>query len=191
MRCYSCGKVTLSIFCHTCLSTLLVPTLSKRNIGTLAVFSFFKYSHIEAFLLLKHKPEGHRIYKCLAKHTMKPFIEAFAKGLEDKVYIIGIDEYVKEGYSHTAVLSQTLKTAYTEPIFTKLMARNRVKYAGKSLDFRLANARDFVYSGKKDIDVILIDDIITTGITLQEAQSVLLRSGVNVLFALTLADVEE
>jgi competence protein ComFC len=66
-----------------------------------------------------------------------------------------------------------------------------VNYSGKSLQFRLEHPRDFVYKGKSNIDVILVDDIITTGITLQEAQKVLMTHGVNVLFALTLADVEE
>ncbi len=71
------------------------------------------------------------------------------------------------------------------------MAKNRVNYSGRSLQYRLDNPRDFVYKGKSGIDVILVDDIITTGITLQEAQKVLIEKGVNVLFALTLADVEE
>jgi len=71
------------------------------------------------------------------------------------------------------------------------MAKNRVHYSGKGLQFRLENPRDFVYKGKSNIDVILVDDIITTGITLQEAQKVLIQNGVNVLFALTLANVEE
>ena len=71
------------------------------------------------------------------------------------------------------------------------MAQNRVNYSGQDLQSRLENPRDFLYKGKSNIDVILVDDIITTGITLQEAQKVLLSHGVNVLFALTLADVEE
>ena len=71
------------------------------------------------------------------------------------------------------------------------MAKNRVNYSGRSLQYRLENPRDFVYTGKSGVDVILVDDIITTGITLQEAQKVLIKKGVNVLFALTLADVEE
>jgi len=71
------------------------------------------------------------------------------------------------------------------------MAQNRVHYAGKDLQFRLNHPRHFTYTGKSYIDVILVDDIITTGITLQEAQKVLIQHNVNVLFALTLADVEE
>ena len=66
-----------------------------------------------------------------------------------------------------------------------------MNYSGKPLQYRLEHPRDFVYSGKKDVNVILVDDIVTTGITLQEAQKVLMAHHVNVLFALTLADVEE
>ena len=68
---------------------------------------------------------------------------------------------------------------------------NRVHYSGKSLQYRLEHPREFVYTGKSDIDAILVDDIITTGITLQEAQKVLIENGVNVLFDLTLVNVEE
>jgi competence protein ComFC len=165
--------------------------MSTRKVGTLDVISFFKYSSLEILLHSKHKPEGYRIYKALAQMTMKPFIEEFVESDERDVYIVGIDEYVKSGYAHVALLSRAMKTKTSFPLHSSLMARNRVNYSGKSLQFRLENPRDFVYKGKSNIDVILVDDIITTGITLQEAQKELLSHGVNVLFALTLADVEE
>ena len=101
-----------------------------------------------------------------------------------------MDEYVGSGYSHTALLARELGTKYTKIRHGKLLAKNRVSYSGKDLQFRLSHPREFRYTGKKDIDVILVDDTITTGITLQEAQSVLLQHGVNVLFALTLADAK-
>lgn len=123
--------------------------------------------------------------------TMKPFIEEFAESDDRDVYIVGIDEYVKSGYAHVALLTHAMKTKTSKPQHSALMAQNRVNYSGKSLQFRLENPREFVYKGKSNIDVILVDDIITTGITLQEAQKVLMSYGVNVLFALTLADVEE
>jgi len=165
--------------------------MSTRKVGTLDVISFFKYSTLEALLLSKHKPEGYRIYKALANMTMKPFIEAFAANDNRDIYIVGIDEYVKSGYAHVALLTRAMKTKTSIPQHSALMARNRVNYSGKSLQFRLQNPREFVYKGKENIDAILVDDIITTGITLQEAQKVLMAHGVNVLFALTLADVQE
>jgi len=191
MRCYSCSKFSLPIICKTCKEQLFRTNIGTRTVGTLDVISFYKYSALESLLLTKHKPEGYRIYKALAQMTMKPFIEEFVESDDRRVYIVGIDEYVKSGYAHVALLTHAMKTKYSIPLHSTLMARNRVNYSGKDLQFRLNNPRDFVYTGKSNIDVILVDDIITTGITLQEAQKVLIQHGVNVLFALTLADVEE
>ncbi|EIF51622.1 MULTISPECIES: ComF family protein [Sulfurovum] len=191
MRCFSCSKLSFKIICKQCVEHLFIPTVSTRKVGTLDVISFFKYSTLETLLHSKHKPEGYRIYKALAHMTMKPFIEEFVESDERAVYIVGIDEYVKSGYSHVALLTQAMKTKTSIIQHSALMAQNRVNYSGKNLQFRLENPRDFLYKGKSGIDVILVDDIITTGITLQEAQKVLISHGVNVLFALTLADAEE
>ena len=191
MRCYSCSKLSFKIICETCIDQLFTVKMSTRKVGTLDVISFYKYSALESLLHTKHKPEGYRIYKALAQMTMKPFIEEFVESDERDLYIVGIDEFVKSGYAHVALLTRAMKTKSSFPLHSSIMARNRVNYSGKSLQFRLENPRDFVYNGKSGIDVILVDDIITTGITLQEAQKVLISHGVNVLFALTLADVEE
>jgi competence protein ComFC len=191
VRCFSCSKLSFKIICKTCEAQLFTPTVSTRKIGTLDVISFFKYTTLESLLHTKHKPEGHRIYKALANMTMKPFMKEFVESDDRDVYIVGIDENVKNGYAHVALLTHAMKMKYAIPLPAALMAKNRVNYSGKTLQYRLEHPRDFVYTGKSDIDVILVDDIITTGITLQEAQKVLMENGVNVLFALTLADVEE
>ena len=191
MRCFSCSTLSFKIICKRCLEQLFIPTVSTRKVGTLDVISFFKYSTLETLLHSKHKPEGYRIYKALAKMTMKPFIKEFVESDDRDVYIVGIDEYVKSGYSHVALLTRAMKTKTSITQHSSLMAQNRVNYSGKNLQFRLDNPRDFLYKGNTNIDVILVDDIITTGITLQEAQKILMSHGVNALFALTLADVEE
>lgn len=191
MRCYSCAKLSFRIICETCKKNLFPATIGTRTVGTLDVIYFYKYAHLESLLLTKHKPEGYRIYKALSHMTLKPFMEEFLEADDRIVYIVGVDEYVKSGYAHVGVLTHQMKSNMCIPQHASLMAQNRVNYAGKNLQFRLSHPRDFVYTGKKDVDVILVDDIITTGITLQEAQKVLMQSGVNVLFALVLADVEE
>ncbi len=191
MRCYSCAKLSLQVICKTCKDQLFVPTIKTRKVGTMDVISFFRYSTLESLLHSKHKPEGYRIYKALAKMTLKPFIEEFVENVDSDVYIVGIDEIVKRGYAHVALLTREMNVKHSIPQHAVLLAQNRVNYSGKSLQYRLEHPRDFAYTGKSDIDVILVDDIITTGITLQEAQKVLIENGVNVLFALTLADVEE
>lgn len=191
MRCFSCSKLSFSILCKSCQEKLFVPTITKRTVGTLEVVSFFKYSALESLLHTKHKPEGYRIFRALAQMTMRPFIEKFMQFDDKKICVVGIDERVKNGYAHVALLTHVMKHKNAIPLHGALMAKNKVNYSGKTLQYRLDHPRDFVYKGKPNIDVVLVDDIITTGITLQEAQKVLLEHGVNVLFALTLADAQE
>ncbi|MCB4744069.1 MAG: ComF family protein [Sulfurovum sp.] len=158
--------------------------------GTLDVISFYRYSTLEPLLLTKHKPEGFRIYKTLGEKLFHPFMQEFVEYDDRDIYIVGIDEDVKSGYSHVAQLTHAMKMKGVTPLYGVLRARNKVNYSGKSLEYRLKNPRDFFYRGKSDIDVILVDDIMTTGITLQEAQKVLHIHGINILFAITLADVD-
>jgi len=107
------------------------------------------------------------------------------------IYIVGIDENVQSGYAHVALLTHEMKMKNVKVQHAKLIARNKINYSGKTLQFRLENPRDFEYRGKKGVEVILVDDIVTTGTTLKEAAWVLQQNGVEVLFALTLAGVEQ
>jgi len=190
MRCFTCERWSIAIFCKHCQKHLLMPSLTKRKIGTLEVISFFNYAEIESLILSKYQAYGHRIYKGLAKLSFAPFAKELNESQEE-IMIIGIDENVKSGYSHVAVLTHAMKNHYIKVQHASLMAQNKVKYAGKDLEFRLNNPRNFSYKGKKNINAILVDDIITTGLTLQEAHKVLIAHDVNVLFALTLANARE
>lgn len=190
MRCLSCHKLSWKTFCKQCQDKLLQPSISKRKIGTLEVYSFFKYQNIEDLLHTKHTPQGYIVYKALAKQTFRPFIINFIKEDNRVIYIVGIDESVRSGYSHVSLLTQQLEYKSSKVLYSKLMATNPVNYSGKNLQFRLENPRAFLYTGRKDIEVILVDDIITTGTTLQEASRVLQQNRVKVLFALTLADAK-
>jgi competence protein ComFC len=190
MRCLSCHKLSFNTFCKLCQEQILKPNITKQVVDGLDVYSFFSYQHIEDLLLTKHTPQGFKVYKYLAKISFKPFIKSFLESDNRPLFVIGIDENVKYGYSHVALLTHELKRQNVKILHTKLMAKNSLKYAGKSLQFRLENPREFSYTGIKDIEVILVDDIITTGTTLKEAKNMLQRSGVEVLFALTLASVK-
>jgi competence protein ComFC len=190
MRCLSCYRLSFSTFCHNCQINILKPSISKRELENIDVYSFFKYQDIEELLLSKHTTQGYRVYKALSKMTFTPFIKSFISNLDSPVYIIGIDEVIKNGYSHIALLTHQMKAKNVYILHSKLIASNKVKYAGESLHFRLSNPRNFKYSGISNIEAILVDDIITTGTTLKEAQKVLRENGVEVLFALTLADAK-
>jgi len=191
MRCLSCHRLSRHVICTACHLRLFVPTTTRRKVGTLEVISLFKYKNIEPFLLTKHTPAGYRLYRYFSRAFFRPFLDDFASHIDTPVTLIAIDERVQSGYSHTAVLSHYAKSPKIVPAHATLLAQNNVSYAGKSLQYRLNNPRDFRYTGEAGIEAILIDDIITTGVTLQEAQQELQRHGVEVLFALTLADARD
>jgi len=190
MRCLSCHQLSLMAICKECKRGIFKPQITKREIGGLEVYSFYKYQDISDFITSKYSVMGYRIYKELAKITTKPFMKRFIKNIDKPIYIIGIDEHNNYGYSNIAILTHSMKSKLSIPLHHTLIAQNRVSYAGKSLEFRVNNSRDFKYIGKNNIDAILIDDTVTTGITLQEAYILLKTYNVNILFALTLADAK-
>jgi len=190
IRCILCKKLSLPHICITCQQNLLKPTLSTRLIGDdFKVFSFYKYHDIAPLLKTKHTHLGASVYKILANCAMKKFSQNFS--FENRVYAIGIDDHSKVGYSHTAILAKALKSDVITPLFHALRAGNDVSYSGKSFAYRLKNSRSFTYHGKGSKDIILVDDILTTGTTILEAKKVLEKANQTPLFSLTLADARE
>ncbi len=188
MRCLSCGRWSFRAFCVECTRALFVPEISHRKVGSLEAVSFFPYREIERWILTKHHAAGYRIYRFFAAQIVAPFLHEYRVG-DETARVIGIDERVEGGYSHTAVLARYgARRAGLEYRPGALIARNRVHYAGKSLQYRLEHPRDFRYRGEKGGRAILVDDVVTTGSTLAEAHTLLRRYGVEVLFAVTLAD---
>lgn len=187
MRCLICESLSLKHICKTCQNDFLSPSLYKRKIlGKIPVFSFYKYHDIESLLLTKHTDLGYYIYTILAKNSFAPFAQNF--NYDNHVCSLGIDDHVKSGYSHTAILNKQLASSIIKPRYAKLRAKSENSYSGKDYRFRLLNPRNFQVKTFKEEDVILVDDIITTGLTLTQAIQSIEAKGKNVLFCLTLAD---
>lgn len=189
MRCHLCLNFSWQPLCKTCLQTLLTPSPAFRVLEDgLKVYSFYSYQDIAPLLHTKHTYVGAKVFAQLAHHTFLPFFQMFE--LPQGIYALPIDDHVRNGYAHNAILAKVTKP-YLTPLYGALRAQNRVSYSGKSKAFREENKRQFNVTCPKNIDVILIDDIVTTGCTLQEAHAVLKNEGINVLFALVLADAKE
>lgn len=184
-----CERLSFSHICSPCQETLLSPTLYKRKIlGSIPVYSFYPYHEIEPLLLTKHTDLGYYIYTILAKRSLGAFAREWE--YENRVASIGIDDHAASGYSHTAVLNRALKSSNITPHYGKLRATKEYKYAGKSVEERLMNPRQFLYNPFDENEVILVDDIVTTGTTLSEASELLHASGKKVILCLTLTDAE-
>lgn len=104
---------------------------------------------------------------------------------------IPIDDHTRHNFSQSAILAKHLKSQYIKPQYATLKASSIIKYAGKDLKFRKEHKRDFIYSGKENLKVILVDDLITSGLTILEAKDILEENNCEVLFALTLADAKD
>ena len=187
MKCLLCESFSLSHICTPCQETFLSPTIHKRKIlNGIEVISFYKYQDIKNLLHTKHTDIGYYIYKILAQNSFTKFAQEF--NFTNLVHSVGIDDTARSGYSHTAILNNALRCKNIKPLFNKLRARNTISYSGKSREFRLLNPRDFKVNKMGGKEIILVDDIITTGSTLSQAISSLESNKKEVLFCLTLAD---
>lgn len=181
-------------FCHHCENELGELSLGARDLddesGKLRVYSFYKYSDIKHLLHSKHKFYGYFVYNFLAKLSFKRFHEFFA--YEGKISAIALDDRVENAlYSHSAILLKNLKSKNITIQFNALHAQNKIKYSGKSLNFRKKNKRNYKLLKKINSPVILVDDIVTTGTSMLEAKKVLEKNKISVLFGLVLADAKE
>lgn len=186
MKCLLCRAISLKIICQNCQNEINLSPNKRVLLDGFCVYSFFEYQSIELLLKSKYSLIGSRIYEILAKKAHKYFKSAVA-GNFDGVYGIGIDDRIRDFYSHSGVIVNAFKPSF-RPLFGALIARNEIHYAGKSLSFRQENKKDFIYRGKRGIKAVLIDDIITTGESIKQAREVLKNHDIEVLFALTLCD---
>ena len=189
MRCITCEQWSFQIICKSCQSTLLQPTLNKRQLDEdFFVYSFYSYEELQDLLNTKYEFYGDKVFNILAKLSFNKFSSTFK--YQEKVISIPIDDHTRHEFSQSAILARHTKSSYITPIYSTLRANNKIKYAGKNLEFRKKNPRRFKYIGKNDIKVILIDDLVTTGLTLIEARKKLLQHKCQTLFALTLCDAK-
>ncbi len=187
MRCAICEQWSFFALCSSCRATLLSPSIKTRTLASgLQVTSFFPYTEIQHLLTTKHTLLGHPIYRWLAQETFKPLGKAFVS--TEPLVAIPIDDHVRYGYSHTAIFAKALTSNALYPLFNTLRAGNALSYAGQSLAYRQTHPRDFLYTGPSRTSVILVDDVVTTGETLRQAQVAIEQKGSHVLQAFVLAD---
>lgn len=188
MRCQSCGCFALRTFCSDCTRILSQHSLGFRDDAEFKVYYFYKYSDIKHIIHTKHHLHGLFTLKALANLSFSKFAKEFKFG--EKILAIPLDDSINSGYSHTAILANSLKSKDIKPSFNTIKAMSNVKYSGQSLSYRKKHKRNFKLLKKVDRPVILVDDLITTGLTMKEAFDVCQKAGISVLFGLTLADAK-
>ncbi|CAI8226089.1 MAG: Uncharacterised protein [Arcobacter lacus] len=189
MFCITCKNLSFQIICKNCQNNLLTPSFNKREIApNFFNYSFYSLSEIEDLLSSKYYFHGDKIYNLLAKLAFKKFAENFK--FNEIITAIPIDDHTRHEFSHTAILAKHLKSKFIDVKYNRIKAQNIVKYAGKSLEFRQKNKRDFKITDLTNKTTILCDDLITSGATILEAKQALEKNENQVLFSLTLADAK-
>jgi len=189
MRCITCQTLSLSIICKVCQDQFLRSTFHKRELEKdFFVYSFYKFDEVKELLNTKYEFYGDRVLNILGRLSFKKFSSNFE--FPNQVYAIALDDHTRHQFSHTAILTKYLHSSNIKPIYNTLKATNVVKYAGKDLEFRRKNKRKFLYKGKQNLQVILVDDLVTTGSTILEAKKALEQNNCEVLFALTISDAK-
>ncbi len=189
MRCLSCETLSWQLICKTCQYYLLEPHFHKRELAeNFFVYSFYGYDELKKLLNTKYEFYGDKVFNILGNLAFNKFSSNFT--FNEKVIAIPIDDHTRHQFSQSAILTKHLKSHYITPKYSTLKATNIIKYAGKDLEFRQNNKRNFKYSGDKNIKVILVDDLVTSGLTILEAKEVLEQYNCEVLFALTLSDAK-
>lgn len=188
MKCILCESYAFTHICPTCQTSFLSPSFYKRRLSNnVDVISFYKYEEIKELLFTKHTDIGFYIYTILAELSFEKFAQEFHT--KEKYISLAIDDITRSGYSHTAILNHKLKTYNIKPLFNKIRAKNSVSYSGKSKLYREENLRDFQLKKLRSNNIILVDDIITTGSTLSQACYEVQKQNKEVSFCLTLTDV--
>ncbi|MEA1915281.1 MAG: phosphoribosyltransferase family protein [Campylobacterota bacterium] len=152
------------------------------------VYSFYSYEDVKILINSKYEFYGDKVFDILAKLSFKVFAQDF--NFRQVLHVIPIDDHTRHDFSQTALLGKYLKSDKLQPVYGTLYASNIVKYAGKDLNFRQNNKRNFKYTGRSGLAVVLVDDMVTTGTTILEAKKVLEEHNCTVIFALTLCDAK-
>lgn len=192
MKCVLCEGFSLAVFCKKCYQNLLHISPSSREIDGFKIYTFYHFSDVDFLLRAKYYAIGSRVYRALARRANEYFSHHFSDTISalkqdlGEIFSAGIDCRPKNGYSHVACILREFRRNF-HPLFGELRAQNPVQYAGQSLAFRLANKKNYRYdAGAKNL--VIFDDIITTGTSILEARDIVQNAGSNVLFAVALCD---
>jgi len=200
-KCISCSKIGTS-FCDDCLSCAPKAGPTENSFIT-AVFDYKNFAIRHALWRFKYRNS-----RSIAKYFGRVLYEAIIGEIGDDLHIskkeilllvpvpLHKKRFHERGYNQSELLAREILKYDTEKIFTLstlalVRKRNTNPQAQKEKrNARLENLRG-AFIGTREIaqkkHIILIDDVTTTGATLQEARKALLKAGAKTVYAFTVA----
>ncbi len=199
--CMACGteiQSTSNIYlCPKCMDNL--PIMSETQTTHFSPFSYAE--PIRSMILsLKYNDNGF-IAKALAPYLAAVYLKQIEKFFDKPPIIIPIplhrSRQNERGYNQSEVLARELASYLNLTINPNILIRKRKTVIQKQMDAKtremnLRGAFDISTDGTNHIknqNVLLLDDVYTTGATTNECKSVLLANGANKIVILTIASV--
>ena len=187
-RCMKCGKQLIEEekeFCSDC---------RKRSHYFLQGRALYDYETVaEAIYRFKYK--GKREYGEVFGEEMTFYLEDYIRRIHPDV-LVPVPMYPgkvrKRGYNQAQVLAATMGRCLNIPVDVHLVKRTRNTRALKALNPKerlnnLKNAFNLEGNGVKLNTIIIVDDIYTTGSTIDAVAQVFLKAGVKNIYFVTLA----
>lgn len=181
-RCRVCSRISTELICTDCVSWKNHYEIDPLEYN----YSLFHYNDFMQELISKWKYRGDYVLgEIFRPFILKAFKEKFHH-LEKELIAVPIplskERIYERGFNQAEMLAAFV------PI-KKMSLLKRVdgeKQSKKSRKDRLASKNPFFINGKVNKDVLLVDDIYTTGVTLRHAASLLRKSGCQKVYSLTL-----
>lgn len=189
-RCYGCHKEEISL-CNQCLKNC------KKSLNTPAFFITSIYNFQDPLIkkLIHSIKYFHR--KDLISPIVKEIYLEISKTTEFENYIIlpipmpVIRKYIR-GYNQAELIAKEIGKQCNLPVETNSLVRlssPKSQLKTKTKNERLKNQHNSfkVVKDVSGLNILLIDDVTTTGATLIEARNTLLKSGAKSVKAITIA----
>lgn len=197
-RCPFCGKFIdeKELCCNNCNKKVQRSNIESRTLYDFLCFSSFPYHthYKKAILFLKRRKFPG---KALGKYLAQTLKEEYSNMNFDIVTSVPLHKkkLLKRGYNQAELLamevSRILSVPYKEVLIKTKNTEDQHNLKGKA---RVLNVRNAYRVCDKNIinnkNILLIDDIITTGCTLGECSKLLWNNGANSVSCATVCRVE-
>lgn len=211
-RCMFCDEITLrgaqGMACAECAASLRFVSINSADedenhedivIYIDGAFAAFSYEGPVREAILRFKYEGMRDYAAGFAALLYGYLktQGFAEVVESACCFVPVPLYAEKqknrGYNQAEVLAGELSRLYGIPVCVNLLTRikNTPQQSELTRERRIKNVKGaFCAEKSKDAAskvIILVDDIYTSGATLNECAGELKKAGARAVYAVTLA----
>lgn len=194
-KCLGCDKKGLSL-CKNCLSQTHLSLYKNEDIY--AIFSYKNILIKKIIKNLKYKRKKSALEKLIYSNSniFEKIIKENISKPKQEIILIPIPQHKKKqtikGYNQSEIIAKQISKIFNIEIKKILIKTKNTKsqVETKSKIERLqniSNSMDIKKSINKDFLYIIIDDVYTTGATINEAKRVLKKHGAQKVIAITLA----